>query len=85
MINTLSRRIAGIDIRFVECALSAAPVVYSLHKSSTREFIQRKGVALGATVDVLAKLRFDLPKMYRFHQKQSLDVQVDFIKFTRRP
>ena len=37
--------------------------VYSLHKSSTRAFIQKKVAEWGAEAKVVAQLRFEIPKM----------------------
>ena len=33
---------------------------------------------------VLAELRYDLPATYKHHKKTSVDIQVDFIRFTPR-
>ena len=32
---------------------------------------------------VVAQLRDDLPKTYRFHKKASLDIEVDFWRFAK--
>lgn len=56
--------------------------VYSLHKSSTRAHIARKAEKqweVGA--EVVAQLRFDIPQMYRFHKRESVDVEVDLWRF----
>ncbi len=44
--------------------------IYSLHKSSTRDHIQRVALReLGAVqAEVLAQLRYDLPASYAFHK-----------------
>lgn len=36
--------------------------IYSLHKSSTRDYIEKKALALGFRGQVLAEMRYDLPK-----------------------
>ncbi|KAL6062438.1 Methyltransferase-like protein 5 [Balamuthia mandrillaris] len=72
----------GIDMVFLQKALQMARVsVYSLHKTSTREHIERKARQWGAKGEVLAELRYDIPAMYRFHKKQSVDIEVDFWRF----
>jgi predicted RNA methylase len=43
--------------------------IYSLHKSSTRDYIQKKAQALGFQGQVLAEMRYDLPKYARIHTK----------------
>ena len=58
----------------------AQSAVYSLHKTTTRDHIVKKAEEMDCSVEVLAELRYDLPKTYKFHKKQSLDVRVDFIR-----
>lgn len=73
---------AGIDMKFLEVALKlSSNAVYSLHKSSTRDYVLSKAKQLGAEGKVIAELRYDLPKVYKFHKKASIDIQVDFIRF----
>lgn len=31
-------------------------------------------------MEVLAQLRWDIPNMYKFHKKTSVDIEVDFIR-----
>lgn len=72
----------GIDVRFLEAAIKlTSNVVYSLHKSSTRDYILSKAAQFGAKGTIIAKLRYDLPRVYKFHKKASVDIQVDFIRF----
>uniref|UniRef100_A0A8C9VNU9 Methyltransferase-like protein 5 n=1 Tax=Scleropages formosus TaxID=113540 RepID=A0A8C9VNU9_SCLFO len=72
----------GIDMQFLKTALSMArSSVYSLHKTSTREHIQKKANDWKVKMDVIAELRYDLPASYKFHKKKSVDVEVDFIRF----
>ena len=74
-------RNAGVDAAFVRTGLALAPVVYSLHKSSTRAFFQKRAAEWGATVSVLAEIKFDIPKSYAFHKEKSKDVMVDLLRF----
>ncbi|XP_071454139.1 rRNA N(6)-adenosine-methyltransferase METTL5 [Hetaerina americana] len=75
----------GADMAFLKSALGmACSAVYTLHKTCTRNYVLAKGKewgGSGTTAEVLAKLRFDLPKSYKFHNKRSVDVEVDFIRF----
>lgn len=76
----------GIDMVFLETGLKLVKVggaVYSMHKSSTREHIQRKAQAWGCSFEVLAQMKFDIGKMYKFHKKKSVDVEVDLIRLER--
>jgi len=72
----------GADMIFLQKAIElSTTTVYSLHKSSTREHILKKAKEWNVGAEVVAKLRWDIPKMYNFHKKQSVDVDVDFIRF----
>ncbi|KAM9804971.1 rRNA N(6)-adenosine-methyltransferase METTL5 [Neosynchiropus ocellatus] len=73
----------GMDMKFLRTALTMAETaVYSLHKTSTREHIEKKAKDWGVKMEVIAELRYDLPASYKFHKKKSVDIQVDFIRFS---
>ncbi|QDZ22423.1 S-adenosyl-L-methionine-dependent methyltransferase [Chloropicon primus] len=77
-------RTKGVDIEFLKVASQiATSAVYSLHKSSTRSYIQRHATkVLGfKRAQVVAELRYDLPKTYKFHKKACKDIEVDFWRF----
>jgi predicted RNA methylase len=77
-------KIKGIDAVFLNVAFSIAKrSVYSLHKTSTRAFIVKKAETMGWKAQVVAELRYDLPKSFKFHRKQSKDIEVDFIRFSK--
>eukprot|EP00871_Galdieria_phlegrea_P003134 jgi/Galph1/3821/GphlegSOOS_G2469.1 len=66
----------GIDRIFLEQALhlvSSKGVVYSLHKTSTREYLKKKMKQW----KVLGKFLFNLSKTFDFHRKNSQDIDVD--------
>ncbi|XP_004081795.1 methyltransferase-like protein 5 [Oryzias latipes] len=74
----------GMDMKFLRAALTMAETaVYSLHKTSTREHIQKKAKDWGVKMEVIAELRYDLPASYKFHKKKSVDIQVDFLRFSK--
>lgn len=73
----------GADLQFVRMGLDlASRAVYSLHKTSTRSHVLAKAKQWNVKAQVLAQLRYDLPRTYKFHKKQSLDIEVDFIRFS---
>ncbi|OXU29862.1 hypothetical protein TSAR_003032 [Trichomalopsis sarcophagae] len=75
----------GIDIKFLEIASKLTKnAIYSLHKTSTRDHVLRKGEQFGFNSEVVAELRYDLPQTYKFHKKKSVDVEVDFIRFSAK-
>ncbi|CAN9497775.1 unnamed protein product [Ophioblennius macclurei] len=74
----------GVDMTFLRAALTMAKTaVYSLHKTSTREHIQKKAQDWGFKMEVIAELRYDLPASYKFHKKKSVDIEVDFMRFSK--
>jgi len=76
----------GIDMTFVKQALSLARTsVYSLHKTSTRQHVISKAKDWGVNAQVIAELRYDLPATYKHHKKVSVDIEVDFVRFTFPP
>lgn len=77
-----TKKNAGMDIKFLKIAtLLSKHVVYSLHKTSTREFIQKKTKELNIEGKVIAELRYNLEASYKFHKKSSVDIQVDVWRF----
>ncbi|KAJ8271023.1 hypothetical protein GJAV_G00121900 [Gymnothorax javanicus] len=73
----------GMDMQFLKAALNMARTsVYSLHKTATREHIQKKANDWKVKMDVVAELRYDLPASYKFHKKKSVDIEVDFVRFS---
>ncbi|VDP80434.1 unnamed protein product [Echinostoma caproni] len=71
---------AGIDIEFLKRALSIAQChVYSLHKTTTRDFVLRTIRNLNAQAEVVAELRFDIPRMYKRHRQETVDIAVDLV------
>lgn len=75
----------GIDIKFLKCALAmSTSAVYSLHKSSTRSHMEKKSHDFGVNMEVVAQLRFNLAKTHKYHKKESVDIEVDFIRFSHK-
>uniref|UniRef100_A0A915MQX3 Methyltransferase-like protein 5 n=1 Tax=Meloidogyne javanica TaxID=6303 RepID=A0A915MQX3_MELJA len=83
----------GADVDFVNAALLLAKPrggrVYSLHKSSTRKFLERRFCRAEKEngefirVERVAEMRWNLDQSYRFHKKQSVDIAVDLFMFER--
>lgn len=73
---------AGMDVQFLRTAVRLARrAVYSFHKTSTRPYLVKTlRDEWGLDVKVVAEMRFDIPKMYEFHQQKSVDVEVDLIR-----
>jgi len=75
--------VRGADRAFLEKALEIAPVVYSIHKRETREFIHRYVRALGGRVEEVVEKRFELPRSYDFHRKERKFINVDIYRIRR--
>ena len=76
---------AGVDVAFIKAALSlkdSNPIkaIYSMHKTSTRAFLQRKAEDWGCDFTVIAEMKFDLPAKYAFHKKDNVTIAVDLIR-----
>ena len=61
----------------------ARNAVYSLNKTSTRAHVERHATrALRASsATVLAELRYELPKTYAHHRRESVEIEVDLWRF----
>ena len=78
-----TKKNAGMDMNFLKIAISLTKnVVYSLHKTSTRDFIQKKTKELKVEGKVIAELRYNLESCYKFHKKSSVDIAVDVWRFS---
>lgn len=78
-----TKKNAGMDIAFLKTAIRLSKTsVYSLHKTSTRDFIQKKTKELQVTGEVIAELSYNIEATYKFHKKSSVDVAVDVWRFS---
>ena len=64
------------DRFFIEKAIESAPVVYSLHIKETEEFIEKYFASLGGYVTNKFYYRFNIPKIYDFHKKDKININV---------
>jgi putative methylase len=69
-----------LDVRFLERSFELAPVSYSIHKSSTREFLKRVIARKGRKVDALRSMSLDIPHLFSFHRKKWEKVKVDLYR-----
>ena len=73
-------RLSHLDLRFLDRAFELAPVSYSIHKSSTREFLKRVVGRKGRRVDEVRSMNLDIPHLFSFHRKRSEEVEVDIYR-----
>jgi putative methylase len=73
------------DRKFLLKALELAPRVYSLHKSgeSNRAFIKRFIEGHGGKVTGIFPMKFNIPKLFKFHTKRKHEVEVDLYRIVR--
>ncbi|DBB01542.1 TPA: hypothetical protein ACH3X1_000191 [Trebouxia sp. C0004] len=74
----------GADLEFLRAAFQISKgSVYSLHKSSTRQYIEKIAMQQlkAKSAEVLAQLRYDLPPTFAFHKQKSRDIEVDLWRF----
>ena len=78
-------RAAHADTRFLEKAFQLAPIIYSIHKSSTREYLLQFLAKLGWHADQVRSMRMVIPHLFEFHEKKRGIVEVDLYRITRSP
>ncbi|HVH16034.1 MAG TPA: METTL5 family protein [Candidatus Angelobacter sp.] len=78
-------RTAHADTRFLEKAFQLAPVIYSIHKSATREYLVRFLTRSAWHVDQVRSMVMAIPHLFEFHEKKRGIVEVDLYRITRNP
>lgn len=71
------------DVLFLAKALSIAPVVYSMHKTSTEDFLTGWAVRQGARVTSRWRFQFPLKATMRQHTKRIERIEVTCLRFER--
>ena len=70
------------DARFLLRAFKLAPVTYSIHKSSTRDFLVKLVIENGRRVDQVRSMEMQIPHLFSFHRKKWSAVEVDLYRIT---
>jgi len=70
------------DLRFLQCALQLANVIYTIHKSSTRRFLEHWLLDQGLSFERMMVTKMDIPRQFRFHRKPRRPVEVDVLRIT---
>jgi putative methylase len=76
-------RTSHADTEFLKKAIGLASVVYSIHKSSTREFLVQLVTRSGWQVDQIRSMRMAIPHLFEFHDKKRATVEVDLYRIKR--
>lgn len=73
----------NIDRIFMKKAIECAPVIYSFHIKETEEFVERYFSSLGGSVTHKFYYSFNIPKIYDFHKKEKIKVDVVILRVKR--
>jgi len=74
-------RKAGIDMIFLQKAIeNCSGAIYSIHKSSTRDFIVKQCVKWDVKCEILKTFDFELPKIFKFQKMDKGFTEVDLIR-----
>ncbi len=68
------------DRRFLEKAFRLAPVVYSIHKSSTRRYVGEFATNARRKVDEIRSVNMKIPHLFPFHNRKWEVVEVDLCR-----
>lgn len=71
-------KIKHADVKALDKALEMCNVVYSLHKTTTREYLLSKY----KNSKVLAEIKYEIPRSHSFHKKDKKIIFVDLIRFS---
>ena len=79
----------GIDLLFLKLASTiSSNVIYSLHKTVTRKFLQLKSKELNLNMETMCELKYNIPKVDNRNRQMTKtaaekDISVDLIRFTK--
>jgi putative methylase len=72
------------DRPFLEKALDVADIVYSLHLSKTRDFVEKLTNKLNADITHTKGYDFEIPHTFTFHTKEKLDFEITMFRLKKR-
>ena len=71
------------DREFLEKAMEIGEVIYSIHKTSTRNYLIKYIHSMKRRVDTLLQMKLEIPYLYKFHTKRKGLIEVDLFRITR--
>ena len=71
------------DRPFLEKAMECGDVVYTIHMSETRDFIEKITGASGFSVDLEKKYKFEIRHTFKFHKKERAFFDVTLFRLVR--
>jgi putative methylase len=73
------------DTKFLSFAVGIGDVIYSIHKSSTRTFLNQWLQKRGYEASEIMTSKMEIPHQFTFHRKERRFVEVCVIRIRRRP
>lgn len=71
------------DVPFLKKALEISDTVYTIHLRRTRSFIEEKVRELGGKVDFEKSFTYEMPWMFRFHDRRSRKFELILFKVVK--
>lgn len=68
------------DIHFLQIALALGTIVYSIHKSSTRQYLTGWLQGRAEKSERILSARMEIPHQFSFHRKRIRQVEVDVLR-----
>ncbi len=68
------------DVRFLLHAFDLAPTVYSIHKSSTRDYLVRLVSKQSRKVEEVRSMKMRIPRLFEFHTRKWKTIDVDLYR-----
>ncbi|MGB9937927.1 MAG: METTL5 family protein [Methanobacterium sp.] len=75
--------VKNADRIFMQKAMETAQVVYSFHIKETEEFVEKYFASLGGYLTHKFYYSFNIPKIYNFHQKESINIDVVILRIEK--
>lgn len=72
------------DKRFLEKAFAAAPIIYSMHKWSTKKFVEAIAQDHGFTITDVWRFEFPIKAAFKFHQKPKVFIDVGLWRMEKK-
>ena len=72
------------DKVFLEKAFSVAPLVYSMHKTSTKQFVEAVARDHGFVITHFTRYDFPIKAAFDFHKKPVMDIDVGLWRMEKR-
>ncbi len=72
------------DRPFLEKAMESGDVIYTIHMSETREFIEKLANGQGFKIDMKRKYPFEIRHTFKFHKKEKQIFDVTMFRLSRR-